>query len=592
MYTYLENLFYPIFDKLCQKYNITYDDKINLIVKGKFGEYQFNGVAVVSKQLEDKLEQFVNELLEQLKNNDICDLSQNKIFINIIIKKQFISKCIHDTNIGNIKTNNPKNILIDYSSPNIAKELHVGHLRSTIIGDSLANLYEFMGHKVYRINHIGDWGMQFGMVIAYAIKNNLKNDLVNGKTTIDQLMTMYQEAKQLSKEDEQFKKEVKKYVLLLQAEDNECINLWKKICQISKNDYEEVYKILNINSIQEMGESTYNQFIPTVIEKLKQANLLIESDGAQIIETLNQPLMVVKSDKGYTYDTTDLAALWFRTQKYSDLVGKFNEILYLTDAGQRTHFENVFEVGQKMGWLGDCQCKHIGFGLVLKDGKKISSRKKNNDNQENKQEHEQKQNGKESIKLRDLLDETIEQTKIIWMKKEQNIDENDIKQKYVNSRDQTGYIDMAINSIKYFDFKYTYQSNYNFNKEQVVQFDSNTAAYVMYRYAQINNVLKQKQPNSNINFDYVLDVEKSLILKIFEFEHTINYALKEKQLKILVDYIYSISQNFSSMWNCKNKQGHIIGSEYESSRLLLCTKLKKIYEDIFGILGLKLLDSV
>jgi arginyl-tRNA synthetase len=579
MYQYLEQLFLSIFDNLCQKYNIVCPRKTDLISKSKFAEYQFCGIAIVSKQLNDKLQLFTDELLEQLKHNEICDCSINNLFINITIKKDFISKKINELNENENKNKllHQKNILIDYSSPNIAKELHVGHLRSTIIGDALSNLYEYMGHKVHRINHIGDWGGQFGMVIAYAKKYGLDNKLLNNEISIAELMEMYQKAKQLSKNDEEFKNETKKYVLELQSGDTNCLELWKIICQISRDEYEKIYQKLHIKPIVEMGESFYNQYITSVINELKEKNILEESEGAQIIKTKHHPLIIIKSDGGYTYDTTDLTALWYRTQYLG-----VDEIIYLTDAGQRTHFEALFEIADKIGWLKKCKCKHLGFGLVMKDGEKISSRNQTENNNEEKS----------SLKLKELLFDAIDKAKEIWMEKEENTDDNDVKKKYLETRNELGYMDMAINSIKYFDFSHHYQSNYNFDKNKMIQFDGNTSTYVLYRYAQINNILKQKQPHENVNYDFGLDIEKTLALKIFELEHTLEFALKSHQLNTIILYIFELSQNFSTLWNYKDKQGLIIGSQYEQSRLLLCQKLKKVYEIVFDILGLKLLDSV
>lgn len=578
----LEAFLLPIFNDLCKKYTIDYSLKSDLIVKGKVSEFQFNGLAIVNKQLGSNFEPFTNEFLNALNNNNICNCVKNNLFINITLKKEFLCDQFTHFNQEINKNKSPKTLLIDYSSPNIAKELHVGHLRSTIIGDSLANLYEFMGHNVIRVNHVGDWGGQFGMVIAYAEKHNLSQDLLDNKINISQLMEMYQKAKELSKTDDNFKNEVKKYILLLQSGNKEYLKLWEIICQISRNDYEQIYKTLNIKPIQEFGESFYNQFIPSIIENLEKSTLLKESNGAKIIECKHHPLMIVKSDGGYTYDTTDLVALWYRTQ-----ILKVNEIVYLTDAGQKTHFECLFEVANNLGWLENCQCNHIGFGLVLQDGKKISSRKSG---QQEKIQEQPKE--AQNTNLKKLLKDGIDEAKKIWDEKGVNV--IDAKSKYLESRDEDGYVDMAINSIKYFDFTHHYQSSYDFDKEKILKNNGNTSTFVMYRYAQINNILKQKIVNENIDFDYELDIEKVLVLKVLELEHVLNLAFKTHQLNIIVSYIYELSQNFSTFWSLgtSNTENRIIGSNHEQSRLVLCSKLKKVYEIIFDILGLKLLDAV
>jgi arginyl-tRNA synthetase len=578
---YICDLFVPLFIQCCQKYNIEYDVKNNgLITKSKFFDYQFNGLAIISKNIGSNREKFAMEFFELLKNNCICDceLDKNSSFINITIKNNILTECFSNLNFDNPQNNNPADILIDYSSPNIAKELHVGHLRSTIIGDSLANIYEYFGHRVLRMNHIGNWGGQFGMVIVYAKKHELDDELLSGNMNITQLMEMYQKAKFLSKTDEDFKNEAKKYVLLLQSHDPECIKLWEIICQISRDDYQNIYQMLNIKPITEIGESFYNPYIPQVIDELKQKELLIESNGAFIIKTKNHPIIIIKSDGGYTYDTTDITAIWYRTQ-----ILKIKNIIYLTDIGQRTHFEGIFEIAQKMNWIHDGNeniVKHLGFGLVLKDGSKISSRiNKTDQNDENI-----------NIKLKELLNDSIAMAKEIWIKKSIVNSKNDIKKKYLESRDANGYIDMAINSVKYYDLSHRYQSNYNFNKHDMIKFDGNTASYIIYIYARLNNILKKKELDLDVQFIPILDVEKKLGLKILEFNELMKYVCDNHQLHLLVEYVYDLANNFSSLWN--NKDGQIINSPHEQSRLFLCSKLKKVFEIIFGIFGMKLLDSV
>lgn len=580
---YLSTIILPQFLLCCQKYNIEFEPKNTnqLIVKSKFADYQFNGLTMIVKKLGEKKDEFTNDFLQCFTNSPICDLQMAGPFVNIVVKNNVVAEYFKLLDFAAQKTNNaPKNILIDYSSPNIAKELHVGHLRSTIIGDSLANLYEYFGHNVMRVNHIGDWGSQFGMVIAYANRNNLDADLLAGKIDISQLMSMYQKAKELSKTDNDFKNETKKYVLLLQSHDPECMKLWEIICSISRDDYQAVYQMLNIKPIKEVGESFYNQFIPKVIEELKHKGLLKESNGAMILEAKSHPLIMVKSDGGYTYDTTDVTAIWYRTQ-----ILKADEIIYLTDAGQRTHFEGVFEVAQKMGWCSRNNCKHLGFGLVLKNGTKISSRAA-----AASADAAAAGDGGGSIKLKELLSDAIEMAMEIWQKKASDTSDSDVKKKYVENRDENGYIDTAINSVKYYDLSHQYQSDYNFNKHEMVKFDGNTATYVMYIYARLNNILKKKELAVDALFVPVLDVEKKMALSLFEFDEVMEKACYAQQIHLLVKYVYDLADNFSSLWG--NKEGQIIDSPHEQSRLLLCSKIKKVFEIVFGVLGMKLLGLI
>lgn len=578
----LNDVVMECFENHCNKYNIPFK-KGNYIVKSKFCDFQFNGILSISKALGKNIYSFTTDLLKELSSfypKFNFQIVPNKYIINIDIDNDIISKyTINDNMIFQIQQSNSQKILIDYSSPNIAKELHVGHLRSTILGNALANMYESFGHEVHRVNHIGDWGSQFGMVIAYIKNNDLENKLMNHEITITELMQIYQKAKKQSNVDEEFNEKKKLYVRELQNGNENTTELWKKICQISRDDYENIYETLNINPILEYGESFYNQYIPNMINELKKYDLLIESNNAMIVETTKGvPLIIIKSGGGYTYDTTDLAAIWYRS-----VILKMDKILYLTDAGQRVHFEAIFEVAKKIGWTENIDCQHIGFGLITNNGNKISSRNENNNVNGNS-------NG--STKLKDLLNDVIQLSKEMWENKQNNIDDNHVKKQYLESRHKDGYKDIAINSLKYFDFTHQYQTSYEFNKKQMLQFEGNTATYVMYRYAQINNILKQKSPHPNSIFKPYLDVEKNIGLLICDYKNVVVYAYKNNRLDILVKYIFEISQNFSSMWNYKNKLGLIIGSDHEESRLRMCTILKQLYENIFNILGMKLLASI
>jgi arginyl-tRNA synthetase len=567
----LENdLFRPFetsFENQCKIYDIILPktDEINssYVLKSKLCDYQFIGIIMICKQLEEKNIDIIKFAVELLKNveayrnelytfNDMfsCVISE-KGFVNITVNNNYVSYLFK--NVSQISQPRHNNCLIDYSSPNIAKELHVGHLRSTILGESTARIKEYFGNTVLRINHIGDWGVQFGRIMAYLEKNPSYNlaDL-----TISDLAHIYVEASKLFNSDDEFKLKSREYVKLLQNEDEKTINIWKKICQISRNDYNKIYQMLNTTNLQEIGESFYNRFIPQIINELKENNVISLSNGAWIFVNGDHHLILVKSDGGHTYDTTDVVALWYRTQ-----IMKVDEIIYFTDSGQKTHFDSVFKIGEIMKWTIGKSIKHIGFGLVKTDGKKITSRDTN---------------GTKSVRLKDLLNLAIEKSRELCIMRN-NVD--------------TGCDDIGINSIKYFDLLHAYNNNYDFDENQMCSLNGNTAMYVMYTYARIKNIFKKcTSYDDKCIFIPTVNIEKTIALQTLEFENILNYVYNTLYFHKLIAYIYELSTKVNNFLT--NKSLHIIGSEQQNSRLKLCKRIQEIYEITFHILGLKLLDHV
>jgi len=342
----------------------------------KGGDYQFNGAMSVSgllkasgikmapRDIATKIVAHVpvNELIEKL---DIAGPG----FVNIFIKKEFIQEeidLIVERGVRPPKTEASKRVVVDFSSPNIAKEMHVGHLRSTIIGESVCRLLEFLGHDVLRLNHIGDWGTQFGMLIAH-----LQDEFPNFKTEsppISDLMAFYKQSKARFDNDEEFKSRAYKCVVKLQAHDPDSMKAWNLICDVSRKEFQKVYDRLDV-VIQERGESFYQDRMVSIVQELTKQNHLEEDEGRKVMfgPGVKIPLTVVKSDGGYTYDTSDMAALKQRIEEE-----KADWIVYLTDAGQSTHFEIVFACAQKSGFYDPAKVRldHVGFGVVLGEDKK------------------------------------------------------------------------------------------------------------------------------------------------------------------------------------------------------------------------------
>jgi arginyl-tRNA synthetase len=361
-----------------------------------FNQYKKSGSfgCANMKELAEKIIKGIpaNPLIEKAEATPMKpdDLEKSPYFINVFLKnevlQQELMKILQNPII--YKNQQKEKILIDFSSPNIAKELHVGHLRSTIIGDCACRIFEFLGQEVLRTNHVGDWGTQFGMLTAALYEKY--PDFLEKKPNLGELKTFYQDSKKKFDEDENFKKKSRDNVVLLQSGDPKITEAWRYICDISRKDFQQIYDRLDIK-IKEVGESFYNPLIKPAIEQLEKKGLVILDKGAKIIRIPKQkmPLIVVKSDGGFNYDSTDIAAINYRLNEL-----KCDRLIYVTDIGQQLHFNLIFEAAKMAGWHIPPKTKtyHMGFGLVLGDkGKKIATRSGS------------------SEKLMDLLDEAVKQ---------------------------------------------------------------------------------------------------------------------------------------------------------------------------------------
>lgn len=352
--------------------------EITRATQSQFGHYQCNSAMKLAKLLKKSPREIAEKIVGYIQSHPSKTALIEKVeiagpgFINIHISpstiEQKIQQILKDPHLGVPTIFEKKRVIIDFSSPNTAKEMHVGHLRSTIIGDSLARLFEFLGYDVLRLNHIGDWGTSFGMLIAY-LKERAP-EVLNGKEEMDltRLVLLYKQAKALFDQDPEFKKRSQLSVVLLQSGDAESNLVWEKICDISRKSYEKIYDILDIHLI-ERGESFYNPFLAKTIQELEHLGLIQNSDGAKCIflegfvnrdgEPL--PLMLQKSDGGYNYATTDMAAIHHRIKEE-----KGSRLIYVTDAGQAQHFQMIFKAAIKAGWLDPNKVRvdHVPFGLV------------------------------------------------------------------------------------------------------------------------------------------------------------------------------------------------------------------------------------
>lgn len=340
-----------------------------IIRPSSHADYQCNSAMAISQGLKKKGEScdprsIADQLVKRLPQNDIVHEAQiTGGFINIHLKQDFVnSKVLQLLKEGiHVACDRQERVLVDYSSPNIAKEMHVGHLRSTIIGDCIANVLEFLGHEVIRINHLGDWGTQFGMLLAYLTEKY--PDYLDKPPAIGDLQKFYQEAKKRFDEDAEFNKKAKECVVKLQSKDPKFYKAWQMICDISRKEFEVIYEMLDIKGLKEMGESSYQDMMVEVVNDVKEKKLVTEDEGRLIMwpDSASIPLTLVKSDGGFTYDTSDLACIKYRIQEQ-----KAKRIIYVTDSGQESHIKGIKSAAILAGYLQPDQVnvQFVGFGVV------------------------------------------------------------------------------------------------------------------------------------------------------------------------------------------------------------------------------------
>ena len=556
----------------------------------KFGDYQVNGVMALAKKLKTNPLQLAEKIVEELKLDDICETPEiaGPGFINLRLKPAFVAQNLLEKNedkerLGVEKTQRPQTVVVDFSCPNIAKQMHVGHLRSTIIGDCICRLLEFEGHKVIRQNHIGDWGTQFGMLIAFIERRTY--EALKGKVVgvipshLHEFEAFYKQAKQLFDTDKDFAARSRQAVVGLHSGDKTWLGRWNLLVNQSVKHYQEIYDRLNVKLTQEdvRGESFYNKFLPDVVRELKDKGLAVESEGAVCVfpegfktkEGEPLPFIIQKSDGAYLYATTDLAALRYRVKEL-----KADKIIYVTDARQKQHFEMLFAVAEKAGWIKKGQAFHVTFGSVLgEDGKPLKTREG------------------ENVKLKDLLDEAVERAKAIV--EEKNPELADEKKKEIANA-------VGIGAVKYADFSNNRTSDYVFSFDKMLAMEGNTAPYMQYAYARIKSI-ERKAVTRDVDIDNELAGIKSLnIAEPAELDlakHLIRYgeavesATADYRPNYLTSYLYELAQKFSAFYtNCPVLGA---GPDKRPTRLLLCDlTAKTIKHGLSELLGIEVVEQM
>ncbi|KAK9715431.1 hypothetical protein RND81_06G164700 [Saponaria officinalis] len=545
------------------------------ISSANFGDYQCNNAMGLFGKIKGKMPEFRNPrsvgeaIMKNLPESEMiesCSVA-GPGFVNVVLSRTWLAKSIHKMLLEGIQTWAPKlsikKAVVDFSSPNIAKEMHVGHLRSTIIGDTLAQMLEFSGVEVLRRNHVGDWGTQFGMLIEFLFEQFPQWENEN-EIPIKDLEGFYKQSKKRFDDDAIFKERAQKAVVSLQGGDPKYRKAWAEICEISRREFQKVYERLGVH-IEEKGESFYNPFIPSVLEALSNKGLIVESEGAQVIhiEGKKIPLIVVKRDGGFNYASTDLTALWYRLNEE-----KAEWIIYVTDVGQREHFEMFFHAAKQAGWLpGDDnvypKVSHVGFGLVLgEDGKRFRTR------------------SSEVVRLVDLLDEAKSRSKqaLIERGKAAEWTEDELEQ----TAEAVGY-----GAVKYADLKNNRLTNYTFNFDQMLSDKGNTAVYLLYAHARICSIIKKsgkdiEELKKSGELVLAHSDERALGLHLLQFSEIVEDACSTLLPNVLCEYLYNLSEYFTKFYsNCQ-----VNGSPEETSRLLLCEATAVVMRKCFELLGI------
>ncbi|MDP1608210.1 MAG: arginine--tRNA ligase [Chlamydiales bacterium] len=545
----------------------------------EFGHYQCNSALGLAKGLKKSPRQIAEILIAHLDPSLQKRCFRIEIagpgFINFTLNPAFLSEQLNeqlaDPRLGAAEPAKKQKIIVEFSSPNVAKELHVGHIRSTIIGDCIARLFEFLGHDVLRLNHIGDWGTQFGMLIAYML--DAAPDVLRGaaETDLSQLMGWYRAAKQRFDEDPEFKKRSQLQVVALQAGEPNAICAWKSICDVSRKGFEEIYRLLEARLV-ERGESFYNPYLREIVHEFEQKGLLSVSDGAKCVflegfvnrEGEPLPLMVQKSDGGFNYDTTDLAAIRHRI-----LEEQADRIIVVVDAGQSLHFQMLFAAAKKIGWLDPekVDAQHVAFGLVLgPDGKKFKTR------------------SGETEKLIDLLTGAIDKARLVLQERLPEVSSDEI--------DKLAHI-VGIDAVKYSDLSTHRVKDYMFSYEKMLRFEGNTAIFLLYAYVRIRGIKRKTSANmeevlkaSHIDVQHPSEI--SLGLHLRRFAEVLEDFTRDLLPHRLCEYLYHLAEKFNAFFrDCR-----VEGSPEERPRLVLCELTAKVLCQGLEILGLKTVDRL
>ncbi|WP_088892266.1 arginine--tRNA ligase [Leptolyngbya ohadii] len=550
----------------------------------KFGDYQANLAMSLSKKLGQPPRSIAEKIVQNLNVSEMCELPTvaGPGFINLTFKPGYLEaqlKSIQsDARLGVAPTDHSLRIIVDYPSPNIAKEMHVGHLRPSVIGDCLARILEFLGHDVMRLSHIGDWGTPFGMLIAYL--REAYPDALTSPESLDlgDLASFYRAAKKRFDEDDNFKEAARLSVVQLQAGDEETIRAWKIVCELSNRTNRKIFDLMGLSEkIQERGESFYNSLLPGVLEELDKLGMLVEDDGAKCVflegftnrEGKPLPLIVQKSDGGYNYATTDLAAIRYRVN-----VDRVQRVIYPVGMEQTNHFAQIFQVGRRAGWITEKTAfDYAPLGSILgEDGKKLKSR------------------SGEAARLVDLLDEAIDRAR----------KDLEARLKEEERQETPEFIDhvakvVGISAIKYADLSQNRTSNYIFDYDKMLALQGNTAPYMLYAYVRVQGISRKggidfTQLGADAPIVLKEETELALAKYLLQFDQTLEAVEADLLPNRLCEYLFELSKKFNQFYDrCPVLQAE---EPLRTSRLILCDLTARTIKQGLSLLGIPVLERM
>lgn len=551
-----------------------FSEKINIenSTKKEFGDFQTNFAMMNSKAIGKNPREIATTLVENFKENDLIEKLEiaGPGFINIHLKNNFLNnevKKIDNEKYDFSFLNVDETVIIDYSSPNIAKRMHIGHLRSTIIGDAIKRILDFIGFKTISDNHIGDWGTQFGkLIVAY---NKWLDKEAYEADPIGELERIYVLFSDEAKKDPTLEDIARNELRKLQMGDEQNNKLWKEFIEISLKEYNKVYDRLGVKFDHYFGESFYNDMMPDVLEELKEKNIAKEDQGALVVffeEDKLPPALVQKKDGSFLYATSDLATIKFRKNKLN-----VDKAVYVTDERQQNHFKQVFEISEMLGAPYNYEKSHVYFGIMrFGDGMIFSSRSGN------------------IIRLVDLLDEAKKQVKSVIDEKNPNIPEDE-KEKIAEI--------VGTGAIKYFDLSQNRTSDILFTWDKVLSFEGNTGPYLQYTYARIQSILRKLKEenisvkNNDIILDDMFDIERELAVALLRFPQTVVKSYETYRPNIIADYLFDTAKLFNNFYNSKSILKET-DKKVMDARILLAQKTASILKQGLNLLGIETVDRM
>ena len=538
------------------------------------GDFASNVAMLLAKPLGQKPRDIANLIVSNLPYDE--RISKTEIagpgFINFFVNADFsamqLQEMLADPKLKVVPAAEPQTIVVDYSAPNVAKEMAVHHIRSTVIGDAVVRVLEFLGHKVVRANHVGDWGTQFGMLIAYLEK--CENEQGAGMDLSD-FEAFYREAKRCYDEDEAFAVKARSYVVKLQSGDQYCHDMWQKLVTMTMEQNQKIYDRLNVTLSEKdvMGESLYNPMLPQVVEDLLQKGIAVEDKGAIVVyldgfkNKDGEPLgeIVRKSDGGYLYTTTDIACVKYRVEHFHA-----NRLMYFIDSRQHQHLEAAWQIARLAGYLpNDVSIEHDAFGMMLgKDGKPFKTRTGG------------------TVKLKDLLDEA--EKRVAEMLQERGGD-------YTDTERQQVIHDVAIGAVKYADLSKNRLTDYIFDWDQMLAFEGNTAPYLQYAYSRICSIFRKSQLEPGVIIINA-EQEEDLANKLLSFADAVNSVAQKAMPHLLRTYLFELAGTFMRFYEACPVLKEGVDEDTCRSRLALCALTAKVLKQGLGLLGINVMEKM